>query len=69
MFCFTLSTEVTKVSPKELLYMEDALGRIQFLRQKCNQYQSQVTNEQLKGLLTRIENEQCTLFNQIYGQL
>ena len=69
MFCFTLSTEVTKVSPKELLYIEDALGRIQFLRQKCNQYQSQVTNEQLKGLLTRIENEQCTLFNQIYGQL
>lgn len=57
------------MSPKELLYMEDALGRIQFLRQKCNDYQSKVTNEQLKGLLTRIENEQCSLFNQFYGQL
>ncbi len=57
------------MSPKELLYIEDALGRIQFLRQKCTEYQSQITNEQLRGLLTRIENEQCSLFNQLYGQL
>ena len=57
------------MSPKELLYTEDALGHIQFLRQKCNDYQSQINNEQLKGLLTRIENEQCSLFNQFYGQL
>lgn len=57
------------MSPKELLYIEDALGHIQFLRQKCDQYRSQVTDGQLKELLGRIENEQCSLFNQFYGQL
>lgn len=57
------------MSPKELLYVEDALGRIQLLRQKCTEYQSQITNEQLKGLLKRIDNEQCELFKSLYGQL
>lgn len=57
------------MSPKELLYTEDALGRIQLMRQKCTEYQSMITNEQMRGLLTRIENEQCELFNKLYGQL
>ena len=57
------------MSPKELLYTEDALGRIQFLRQKCGEYQSMINNEQMRGLITRIDNEQCELFNKFYGQL
>ena len=28
-----------------------------------------IQNEQLKGLLTRIDNEQCELFSSLYGQL
>ena len=57
------------MSPKELLYTEDALGRIEFLRKKCNEYESQMTNEQLKGVVKRIGNEQCNLFQQFFNQL
>lgn len=57
------------MSPKELLYTDDALGRIQLLRQKCGEYESMITNEQLRGLVTRINNEQCDLFNKFFEQL
>ena len=38
------STEVIEMSPKELLYIEDALGHEKFLRTQCQQAISNLTD-------------------------
>ncbi len=57
------------MSPKELLYIEDALGHIQHFKTKCDDFSGTVTDSNLKSLISRISTEQCALFDKFYSQL
>jgi len=57
------------MSPKETLYIEDALAHMQFMKEKCDCAQKTVTDATLKSLLTRIGEKNQTMFNDIYNVL
>ena len=46
------------MSPKELLYIQDALGHAQHMEKKCRECASQLSNEDLKQLVEKIANKQ-----------
>lgn len=54
------------MSPKELLYIEDALGHEQYLLNKCRQIAEQVQDQELKSVLQQQETCHRQLFNQFY---
>lgn len=55
------------MTPKELLYIEDALGHTQFLMTQCNQAISQLTDPTLKQQVQQLVNSNQKLFTQFYG--
>lgn len=55
------------MTPKELLYIEDALGHTQFLMTQCNQAISQLTDPTLKQQVQQLVNSNQRLFTQFYG--
>lgn len=54
------------MSPKELLYIEDALGHAKFLQTKCQQAASQLQDGELKSLATTLENKSNEMFSRLY---
>ena len=42
------------MSPKELLYIEDALGHAQHMEKKCHQCATQIQDEELKVVVERL---------------
>ena len=54
------------MSPKELLYIEDALGHIQFLMTQCRTAASQLTDPALRGSAQRMVAEHQKLFASFY---
>ncbi len=54
------------MSPKELLYVEDALGHEKFLRQQCQQAINNVTDPDLKNFVQQMMQKHQELFNQFY---
>lgn len=54
------------MSPKELLYIEDALGHEKFLISQCRQAASALTDPALRSCVMRMQNAHQELFNQFY---
>ena len=55
------------MTPKELLYIEDALGHIKFMTTQCNEAASRLTDPTLKQAIQQLANENQKLFTQFYN--
>lgn len=54
------------MTPKELLYIEDALGHTKFLMTQCNLAANQLTDPTLKRQVQQYVNENQKLFTQFF---
>ena len=54
------------MSPKELLYIDDALGHEKFLITQCQQAAAALTDPQLRECVQRMGKAHQDLFNQFY---
>ena len=54
------------MSPKELLYIEDALGNEKFMVEQCQQALVSLTDPQLRSCVQRKQSAHQQLFNQFY---
>ncbi len=54
------------MSPKELQYIEDALGHEQFLTSQCQQAISQLTDPELKNTVNQMLGKHQEIFNRFY---
>ncbi|MED9822732.1 MAG: hypothetical protein U0J65_11990 [Christensenellales bacterium] len=54
------------MSPKELLYIDDALGHEKFLISQCRQAAQALTDPVLKDCAQRMLSAHQDLFNQFY---
>ena len=59
--------EVSDMSPKELQYIEDALGHEQFLKSQCQQAASQLTDPELKNCVNQMLAKHNELFSRFYN--
>ena len=57
------------MSPKELLYIEDALGHEKQMGAVCNDAAAALSDEELKNFVCRISQRHTECFNSIYGLL
>lgn len=55
------------MSPKELLYIEDALSHTRFLMNQCRQAASQLTDPALRQQAQQLVNGNQKLFTQFYN--
>jgi len=55
------------MSPKELLYVEDALAHTKFMKEKCTHAASQVTDASLKQLIDDVASKNKKMFDDIYS--
>ena len=55
------------MTPKELLYIEDALGHTKFLMTQCNLAVNQLTDPALKQQVQQLVNSNQKLFTQFYN--
>lgn len=55
------------MSPKELLYVEDALGHISFLMTQCRDAASQLSDPALRNRMNTVINNNQRLFDQFYS--
>ena len=55
------------MSPKELLYIEDALGHEQFLLSQCKQADQQLTDPDLKNMVRQLQNKHQEIFGRFYN--
>ena len=51
---------------KELLYIEDALGHAQFMKQQCQQAAQQLTTPALRQQAQRLIQENQKIFDSFY---
>ena len=54
------------MSPKELLYIDDALGHEKFLINQCQQAASTLTDPQLRSFAQQLAQHHQQLFNKLY---
>ena len=57
------------MSPKELLYVEDALGHEQQIKTLCTDSASSVTDPELKNLISSVAQKHTDCFNRFYALL
>ncbi len=57
------------MSPKELLYIEDALGHEAQMKAACTDFASQLQDADLKNLVSQITQKHNECFNRFYGLL
>ena len=55
------------MSPKELLYIEDALGHTQFLMTQCRNAANQLSDPALRQQVQQLVNGNQKLFTQFYN--
>ena len=55
------------MTPKEVLYVEDALGHAQFLKTQCQDAVNALTDTALKQQAQRWLNENQTIFQSFYS--
>ena len=55
------------MSPKELLYIEDALGHAQFMQTKCNDIAQQLQDNELKTCVQQLATKNPELFGQFFN--
>lgn len=58
--------EVKPMSPKELLYIEDALDHETFLKSQCRQAAQALQNPELKNYVNQLEARHEQLFQKLY---
>jgi len=63
---FILAVEVKAMSPKELLYIEDALNHEKFLKTQCQQAMQSLTDPDLRGYVQQMMDKHKQIFNQLY---
>ena len=61
-----LSLEVKEMSPKELVYIEDALGHEQFLKTTCQETAQKLQDEELRSFVNQMYQKHQELFTQLY---
>lgn len=54
------------MSPKELLYIEDALGHAQYLMTQCRNAANQLRDSELRRCAQELVNGNQKLFNQFF---
>ena len=54
------------MSPKELQYIEDALGHEQFLQTQCQEAQRQLTDPELKNCVSQMLTKHQALFDSFF---
>ena len=54
------------MSPKELLYIEDALDHETFLQSQCRQAAQALQNPELNNYVTQLANQHQQLFQRLY---
>ena len=57
------------MSPKELLYIEDALGHEAQMKAACTDFQTQLQDTDLKNFVNQIYQKHTECFNRMYGLL
>lgn len=57
------------MSPKELLYIEDALGHEQQMKKSCTDFANQLQDPELKNFVQGLCNKHQQSFNRFYGLL
>ncbi len=57
------------MSPKGLLYIEDALGHTQQIKKVCNDFSNQVGDTELSNFLSEIAKKQQNTFDRFYNLL
>jgi len=55
------------MSPKELLYIEDALSQLKFMKEKCDAAKTEVTDANLKKLIDKVSKKNQKMFDTIYA--
>ncbi len=55
------------MSPKELQYIEDALGHEQFLKTQCQEAISQLIDPELKNTVNQLMAKHQELFSRFYN--
>ena len=54
------------MSPKELMYIEDALSHEQFLAEQCRQAAQALQNPELRQYVSQLANQHQQLFGKLY---
>lgn len=55
------------MTPKELLYIEDALGHTKFLMTQFDQAKNQLTDPTLKQQMQQLYNDNQKLYTKLYS--
>ena len=58
-----------KMTNKELLYVEDALGHEQYFQTRCNEVMNQMQDADLKMCVQQMAQRHSQLFQSFYGLL
>jgi hypothetical protein len=58
---------VIEMSPKELNYIEDALGHEEFLKTQCQDAVKNLQDEELKSYAEKLQQKHEELFKQFYS--
>lgn len=54
------------MSPKELMYIEDALGHEEFMLTQCHQAEQTLTDPRLKELARQLGQQHQQIFGKLY---
>lgn len=57
------------MTPKELLYIEDALGHEKHMKTKCTDYASKIQDTELKSFVEQLTAKHQQIFGQFYQLL
>lgn len=57
------------MSPKELLYIQDALGHMAENKKCCADFASQIQDAELRGVLQTLANKEGEAFTKFYSLL
>ncbi|NLT57720.1 MAG: hypothetical protein GXX99_02015 [Clostridiales bacterium] len=57
------------MTPKELMYLEDAMGMEQQLQTKCTDYAEKMQDPKLKNLLSQLAQDHQKRYNNLLNQL
>lgn len=68
-YCVITEREVNSMSPKELLYIEDALGHEKQIKATCTQCAEIIQDSQLKSLVSEIASKHANTFSDLYRLL
>ncbi|MEF9940081.1 MAG: hypothetical protein RR225_09165 [Clostridium sp.] len=55
------------MSPKELIYIEDALGHEEFLKKQCQEAAQNLQDADLKNCVEQVQQKHQQLFDNFYN--